>query len=145
MIYDENWALEQAVKIAWRSKCQSKRGVVIWNRELGIISNGFNAPPNPFECDGSDACKANCAKTAVHAEQVALLNFDQKLSFESCEMLHVKVVEGKPVHSLQPSCWQCSKLILACGLKSMWLYQKEGLVEYSSLEFHEQTLKNCNL
>ncbi len=143
---DENWALKQAVYAAKNSKCQSQRGVVIWHRQQGLTSIGWNAPPKPFECDGSDACKANCSKTAVHAEQAALVNaLGLMVRPKEEEMLHVKIVNGEPVHSIQPSCWQCSKLILASGIKSMWLYQKEGLVEYSALEFHKQTLKNCEI
>lgn len=147
MMFDENWALLQAVEIAKQSPCRSKRGVVIWNRTAGLISVGFNAPPKPFECDGTDACKKNCAKTAVHAEQKALLGIERwnYIKLDQCEMLHVKVVNGEAVISDKPSCWQCSKLILACKLKSMWLYQKEGLIEYSPYEFHRQTLVNSDL
>ena len=60
-------------------------------------------------------------------------------------MLHIKIVDGLPVVSEKPSCWQCSKLILTAGLKSMWLYQKEGFVEYSAVDFHRITLENCDL
>lgn len=147
-MYDEKWALNQAVQAAKNSNCKSKRGVVIWNRETGIISYGWNAPPKPMVCDGSEACRANCAKTAVHAEQAALIETIDRKSFtniKECEMIHVKIIDGEAVTSEKPSCWQCSKLILASGLKSMWLYQKEGFVEYSALEFHNQTLINCEL
>ncbi len=67
------------------------------------------------------------------------------INLSECEMLHVKSVDGKAVFSEKPSCWQCSKLILASGLPTMWLYQKEGFVRYSAEEFHEQTLINCDL
>jgi deoxycytidylate deaminase len=144
--YDEKWALNEAVEAAKHSKCKSQRGVVIWHRPSGSRTIGWNAPPLPFVCDGSDACKAQCSKTAVHAEQAALLSaLHFPIPMNQCEMLHVKIVNGLAVTSEKPSCWACSKLILQSGLKSMWLYQKEGLVEYSALEFHEQTLKNCDL
>jgi deoxycytidylate deaminase len=154
--FDEQWALERAVEAASNSKCKSQRGVVIWHRNIGLISSGWNAPPKPYICDGSETCRANCAKTAVHAEQAALLNirdirFLSEIdligysSRKDCEMIHVKIVDGEPVFSEKPSCWQCSKLILASGLKSMWLYQKEGFVGYTPEEFHEQTLINCDL
>lgn len=146
--YTAEWALEQAVKYAKRSGCQSKRGVVIWSRDLGYIAGGWNAPPQPFICDGSDQCKAQCSKTAVHAEQAALVDMAKWANLDylqDFEMLHVKVMDGKAVISDKPSCWQCSKLILEFGLKSMWLYQKEGLVEYTPLEFHTLTLKNNDL
>lgn len=146
--YDENWALQQAVVAAKKSNCQSKRGVVIWHRTLGLVSFGWNAPPEPHKCDGSDECKLNCSKTAIHAEQAAIIDMlrsGSNVKPEECEMLHVKIVDGEAVISEKPSCWQCSKLILGVGLNSMWLYQKEGLVKYSAEEFHNQTLKNCGL
>lgn len=148
--YDERWALQQAVIAASYSKCKSQRGVVIWNRNTGQIVYGWNAPPKPYTCDGSEACRKNCAKTAVHAEQAALIEMTgsqvpSNMHIKHCEMIHVKIVEGKAVTSEKPSCWQCSKLILAAGLKAMWLYQPEGFVEYTPENFHEQTLINCNL
>lgn len=143
---DEKWALNEAVKIAKNSKCKSKRGVVIWNRTRGVISSGWNAPPLPFKCDGSRSCRENCSKTAIHAEQAALMGFiASKVDIGNCEMIHVKIVDGKAVVSDKPSCWQCSKLILASGLKAMWLYQKEGYIKYTPDEFHKQTLINCEL
>ena len=72
--YDEVWALGEAVKASLNSNCKSKRGVVIWHRQLGLISSGCNMPPLPYICDGSEECRANCAKTAVHAEQYALMS-----------------------------------------------------------------------
>ncbi len=146
IIYDENWALENAVTQANNSNCKSKRGVIIWHRTLGFISGGWNAPPKPQTCDGSDKCRGNCPKTAVHAEQAALMNaINSKVSIDECEMIHVKSVDGKAVISDKPSCWQCSKLILSAGLKYMWLYKEEGLVKYTPEDFHEQTLINCDL
>lgn len=142
--YDEHWAIQQAIYYATLSPCRSQRGVVIWHREHGLISFGFNAPPHPMVCNGSDECKATCSKTAVHAEQAALLNFNP-IVYSDCEMLHVKVVDDDAVTSEKPSCWQCSKLILAAGIEYMWLYQKEGLVRYTALDFHDKTLINCGL
>ncbi len=143
--YDENWALNEAVKFANQSSCRSKRGVIIWHRYRGLLGWGFNNIPQPFKCDGSDECKKQCAKTAIHAEQQALLNFSGYALVNECEMLHVKSVDGKAVFSEKPSCWQCSKLILASGIKFMWLYTKDGLVKWSAEEFHRETLKNNNL
>lgn len=146
---NEQEALYYATHAAMQSTCQSKRGVVLWHREIGIISIGWNEPPLPWKCDGSDACKAICSKTAIHAEQAALIkafgwnNDDFPLS--ACEMLHVKIVKNQAVYSDKPSCWQCSKLILFTGLKAMWLYHDDGLKSYTPEEFHKLTLENCNL
>jgi deoxycytidylate deaminase len=147
MEFDENWALMEAVKVACGSPCQSKRGVIIWSRDSGVMSYGYNALPYPFRCDGSDVCKSQCSKTAVHAEQAALiqLTYADYVEGDEFEMIHVKVVDGKPVHSEKPSCWQCSKLILCSEIAYMWLYQKEGLVKYSAVEFHMLTLRNNDL
>ena len=151
-MFDEKWALGKAVEAAKNSNCKSKRGVVIWDRTIGLVSIGWNAPPQPFVCDGSEKCRANCSKTAVHAEQAALMELpnyhytiEEAGGVRNLEMLHVKIIDGQAVTSEKPSCWQCSKLILAAKLKSMWLYQAEGFVEYSAEEFHKQTLKNCEL
>jgi deoxycytidylate deaminase len=144
--YNETWALSKALEASLNSPCKSKRGVVIWDREFGLISTGYNAPPNPKNCDCSDACKLNCSKTAVHAEQLAILNIKDTLSkYNNPEMLHVKSVDGKPVFSDKPSCHECSKLLLKVGIKYMWLYRAEGFTKYDSKEFHRQTLINCNL
>lgn len=144
--FSEEWALAQAVEAAKNSKCKSQRGVVIWHRDEGLMSMGWNAPPKPYICDGSDACRKNCAKTAVHAEQAALLRFKHDtIKIEDCEMIHVKIIDGQAVTSDKPSCWQCSKLILESGIKTMWLFREEGFTRYSAEDFHEQTLANCDL
>ena len=150
-MFNENDALKEAVYYSTLSNCGSKRGVVIFHRKYGVMCGGFNHLPWPLKCDGTPACRSVCAKTALHAEQDALLNWIQNVeafptvNIFDCEMLHVKSVDGKAVHSLQPSCWQCSKLILGSGLKAMWLYQAEGLVSYTAKDFHELTLKNNKL
>lgn len=144
--YDENWALNRAAEISKNSPCQSKRGVIIWDRDFGLISTGYNSPPDRKDCNGSDKCKLNCNKTAIHAEQMAILNINDNIhKYKNPEMLHIKTIDGKPVFSDKPCCWQCSKLILKLGIKYMWLYKKEGLVKYLSEDFHNQTLKNCEL
>ena len=144
-----SWPLDMAVSEAKRSNCQSQRGVIIWHQHLGLMASGHNRPPLPFVCDGSDECRKHCSKTAVHAEQNAILNFTEKkftgVSLSDCEMLHIKVVDGMPVPSGGPSCWQCSKLILQAKIKKMWLYTVDGLVGYTAEEFHKETLKNCGL
>lgn len=91
-----------------------------------------------LRCDGSDACKCVCRKTAVHAEQMAIL---QAENVHDAQMLHVKTVNGDPVVSGAPSCLECSKLILEAGIKFMWLWEPRGLVRYSAEKFHEETLR----
>lgn len=99
------------------------------------------------------SCRKDCGKLCVHAEANALHDahmFGKPVA--RCEMLHVKVVDGKPVASGPPSCWQCSRAILRAGLEAMWLLRpgSEGgsdpvLVRYTAREFHRETLKTCGI
>lgn len=111
--------VDEATRIAMLSPCQSKRGVVVSSNDGRLISSGFNDQPLPFRCDGSDTCKRNCGKTAIHAEQSAVLSAREPLS--KAWMLHVKAKAGKPCASMAPSCLECSKLILYSGLDWMHL------------------------
>ena len=139
-----------AVEAGSRSPCnKSKRGVVIFYADedsYSIISSGNNAPPLPFVCDGSDACRSSCNKVAIHAEEAAILRaLSLGSSIFDADMLHVKVVDGKAVPGGGPSCWQCSRSILKANLSGMWLLHAEGWKYYSAYEFHKQTLIECEL
>jgi deoxycytidylate deaminase len=144
--YTKNDALRDAVYFANRSPCaKSKRGVVIFN-ESGICAAGYNAPPEPFVCTGDNDCRDACGKTCVHAEQAALLEYDGHGLRGQPQMLHVKTVDGVAVPSGPPSCWQCSKLILASGIVSgIWLLHEDGLRLYDPVTFHRMTLQYCSL
>ena len=113
-------ALEWAVRAAILSGCEkSKRGAVIWIPGAdGPVAKGSNHQPDPHQCDGSPACRSSCAKLCVHAEAAAILDLGSFLG-HGLHMLHVKVVDGRPVPSGPPSCWQCSRLILASRALSM--------------------------
>lgn len=113
--------VQQAVVAAMSSPCHSKRGVVIWRPPIcGTVSVGFNHQPAPFRCDGSESCKRNCGKTAIHAEQMAIL-MAERGNIPGAEMLHVKAKDGLPCASMAPSCLECSKLILFSGIQGMHL------------------------
>lgn len=148
-IYNERWALERAIESARCSPCaKSKRGVVIWREGWPHYVTGFNSPPHPHQCDGSEACRSNCAKLCVHAEADALISlFGTNVPGPAgCDMLHVKVQqEGLAVASGEPSCWQCSRLILRARIRRVWLLQDQGLRSYGAQEFHRLTLANCGL
>ena len=111
--------VDEAVSVAMQSPCMSKRGVVISSEEGELISTGFNNQPPPFICTGDDRCKKKCGKTAIHAEQSAILAARRDL--RDAWMLHVKAKDGKPCASMAPSCLECSKLILASGIAWMHL------------------------
>ena len=114
----QDW-VDEAVRMAMRSPCQSKRGAVIAGRGGSFISSGFNHQPFPFECDGSERCKSKCGKTAIHAEQSAILAAHNSVS--GGWMLHAKAKQNKPCASMSPSCLECSKLILVSGIAWMHL------------------------
>jgi deoxycytidylate deaminase len=134
--FDLKDALIAACKASLKSPCRSKRGVSIWNRR-GLISTGFNDQPRGFRCDGSPRCKESCSKTAVHAEQSAILSGGQ--SVQGASLLHVKTVDGAPVVSGPPSCLECSKLILEAGVSAVWLLHATGWTMYWAAEFHRIT------
>jgi len=143
-------ALSAAIAAAKQSPCaKSKRGAVIWNPDIGICGIGYNHTPAPFICGQDDTCREACSKINVHAEQAALLNFRRSeranKSLRDFDMLHVKVVDDVAVPSGPPSCWQCSKLILACGIKGVWLLHENGLQRYWAVDFHYLTLEHAGL
>jgi deoxycytidylate deaminase len=145
--------IDLAVQNAMKSPCaKSKRGVVIYSHglygELFIDGVGFNGPPWPFECDGSDACKRDCPRVAVHAEQRAIYAATD-LSRETF-LVHVKVVDGELVPGKGPCCDQCSKLILDAHIRHVWLYEDGGngvgmWIVYEAAGFHRVTLRACGL
>ena len=132
-------AMPYAIAAANQSPCRSKRGAVVFADR--IISVGFNSPPPRFSCDGSEQCKATCRKTAVHAEQRAILNAPRS-ELRGCSILHVKTVDGLLVPSGPPSCLECSKLILEAGIEYVWLFHEDGWRRYGAEEFHRLTLEH---
>lgn len=136
-------AAEHAVTASLHSPCQSRRGVVIWD-EYGVVTTGFNHQPAPFLCDGSDKCNKDCGKTAIHAEQHAILVAPRE-RLVGASMLHIKTVNGVPMESMNPSCLQCSKLILESGIGWMWLLHPKGWKRYSAAEFHRATSEDWHI
>jgi hypothetical protein len=146
-------AIDSAIAAANEGSCgKSRRGVSAY-REAGypyVVARGHNAPPPGFACDGSDACKAACAKVCIHAEQAVLdQEFFGPRFAEPVYLVHVKTVDGKLVAGGGPSCWQCSRAIRAAKnrVAGIWLYLEDGLRWrlYEPDEFHEQTLIACGL
>lgn len=160
-----NDAMAAAITAGKCSPCEkSKRGVVIFNSK-GVISLGYNHPPAPMRCDGSLACRTHCRYLCIHAEEDALQHIIVSSSEERLrvcsnwkgsigymdpatplQMLHLRVVDGAAVPSQGPSCWQCSRSILGTGkISQVWLLLPDGLRSYTPLDFHEQTLANCDM
>ena len=151
-----------AVHVASIGPCaKSKRGVVIFGRNdaglLEVYANAHNSPPWPFECSGTDACKKDCGRICVHAEQRAIMQMLRPDDVERAlrvyqkrpelELVHVKVVDGKLVASPDgPSCDQCSKLIVEAGIRTVWLYCTDGAwSSWDASGFHQRTLRNLGL
>ncbi len=172
------YVIETARRTAMLSPCaKSKRGVVIFDRltaelnerTLGerwfevhrliaddtVLATGFNEQPPGWACTGTDICKRDCAKLCIHAEQDALADLgghamrgDHR---QGLDLVHVKVVGESIVPGGGPSCWQCSRQIIAAKLGGVWLFEKilDGTTgrwkRYSALAFHEATLEACDL
>lgn len=132
------FVLDQIERMAGCSPCaKSKRAAIVYDpvtrKQWGC---GYNTLPKPMACDGSEACRRDCAKICLHAEsmaiQAALVHHtaangagpDGVGQLAGLEMLHVKVVDGQVVPGGPPSCWQCSREILEHELAGFWLYER---------------------
>lgn len=148
-----------ALAEAAKSPCRSRRGAVLfWSGddrtcfdEPLVLGSGFNGPPRGVYCDGSADCKAVCSRTAIHAEQAALLararGRELRMPGAIIEMLHVKrgFSTSIPCFSPVPSCLECSKLMLAAGVDFMWLYAATGWTRWPMAAFHAATLSACEM
>ncbi len=148
--------IDEMIKEGSRGPCaKSKRVSAIISCSLetydGISSYPYiiatNTPPGKFVCLNNEACKANCNKVCVHAEENVILKAFQYRTIEVAggACLHLKIVDGKPVPSGKPSCVYCSRKILQSGLKYMFLFHETGWCRYTAEEFHEHTLRNLEL
>lgn len=156
-----DYVIEAARKAAMQSPCaKSKRGaaaMIVRNGGVEIRpiigSLGWNGQPNGFTCSGSDACRRDCARLCMHAEQRAVMNALGSWSWRvfDIEIVHVKVVDGQVVPGKGPCCEQCSRLVLDVGMRGVWLYEHDGRVSgapglwrfYRAAEFHRETLRAC--
>lgn len=148
-----------AVALANQGPChKSKRGAVLLavnDRERlasgeGIdVGHGFNGPPLPMRCNGSDACRSACGRVCEHAEAAAMRDsighHRGVRSGAELHMLHIKTVGGVAVPSDRPSCEKCSVAMLAHGVAVMWLLTSTGLRAWSMEDFHSETLRNLGL
>lgn len=144
------YMLSIAVDVAKGSPCaKSRRGVVIFDSLGHVVGRGFNSPPCGWTCARTEECRANCRNICVHAEQAAILDAGRIVL--GMQMLHIEIDDaGHPLTADKgPTCLECAKLILAAGIKTMWLYQQNegtrGLTPYPGFDFHLQTLANLGL
>ena len=178
------FAIAAAESAAARVVChKSRRGVSVYRMidDLGdgiencqhTMVSGYNGPPWVWDgddpdyelaCDGSAACRKDCAERCVHAEERALLAMVPALSDapSSLRMVHVKIDDsGRAVPGKPPCCVKCSRLILDQGIGGIWLYEalpgrwvnREGGTQgapgvwryYPTKDFHEITMANLGL
>lgn len=134
--------IDLAVQEALKSRCsKSKRGVVI-SKEGDIIGRGANNPPLDMQCK-PDYCYQICNQYTVHGEQNAILDaLRNGHELSGSRMYHIKVKEGEVRTSGQPSCVQCSKLVMQSGIAEFVLKHDEGYGLYDAREFHELSLKS---
>ena len=137
--------IEAAIQMSTFSPCRSKRGAVVFSDAavagvVSILGRGYNHK-SKFECDGSPTCKATCRVDAIHAEQMALINAAKTGIRPYMDALHVKTVDGVLVASGGPSCVECSKLLRASGINTVWLYHAEGWRRYPMDEFHRLSVE----
>ncbi|MDD5418106.1 MAG: hypothetical protein PHW96_04455 [Candidatus Nanoarchaeia archaeon] len=125
-------------------KCKkSLRGVVIVKDDK-IIGEGWNKPTlEELTCEPicarekvhSNADYENCS--AIHAEQMAILDVMNKGDLKGAVLYHIKVKDKKPFSSGSPSCTRCSVLIAESGIEYVVLLGALGYQMYTAKEFNE--------
>lgn len=138
-------AIASAIYWAMQSPCaKSQRGAVAMEGGGGIGAIGYNAPALG-KCDGTDACRRHCSKRCEHAEAACMRRLHHT-GTRPVEIVHVKLVDGGLVHSGPPSCWQCSKAVVAHPqVTAVWLFHADGWRRYGDEEFHMLTLEHCGI
>lgn len=167
------WAIDQAVAAALCSPCQKRRvGISVYElicNDTAIRSTaagGFNGPPVEWSndnhplgdeiCDGSEACRRDCAKRSVHAEMRAIDTLIDPLRDRgsSLRFVHVKLDDGGHIAPCidGPSCVDCSKHILDAGIGGIWLYEptSDGAPiaswrYYTASQFHAATCRTLGI
>lgn len=141
--------LQIAIEQANQSRCLSKRGAVIWadvqySSQPLVMGRGFN---KHSECDQTAECKVTCRLLAVHAEQAALMDAlwnSVHVHSQRIFLVHVKTKDRKLVQSGEPSCAQCSKMLVFSPMRisGVYLYHEGGFQFYETKEFHRQSMQN---
>lgn len=152
--------LAHALTIAARrvpGRCvKSLRGAVVFDSASLVIHGcGFNAPPLPMACTGTDRCRKICRRICEHAEARAIGATLQAVDISALakgrralHLVHVKLgADGLVTSGGPPSCTDCSKQILGCGfIDKVWLFEHRNSKApawhfYSALEFHQCSLE----
>ena len=129
-----------AAEEAQKSRCKkSKRGVVLVNNGM-IIGRGYNEPLLPDLCCVRENIHDNTRYdlcSALHAEQMAIAEAANGLyRIQGARLYQIKTKNGEKVHSRNPSCTLCSRLIYGVKISEVVLWHKEGYAVYDSQEFN---------
>ncbi len=138
--------IKTAILEAEKSVCsKSKRGVVIVKKlsdENVVVGKGYNTPALGRICYPKH-CYNICNQYCIHAEQNAIFNALSNVhNLKNSRLYHIKVKDGEVKNSGQPSCIECSKLILKVGIEGIVLKHDEGYGLYSSEEFYDLSLNS---
>lgn len=152
--------IHHALKVASRSPCRSKRGVVLFNASTGAHrGEGYNGPPGDT-CPGREVCAGTCGQRSVHAEMRALRDAEGYRRYHETgpyDLLHVELAaDGGVVACSGPSCITCAREILDVGfVGGVWLYELSDWLgvrmppghwrRYTAADFYRVTLENYGM
>lgn len=156
--------IDHALRVAAKSPCRSKRGVVLYNARTGAHrGEGFNGPPSGV-CPGRAICAGTCGQRSVHAEVRALRDaavWGRHHDLDDIELLHIELAsDGGVAACAGPSCWQCAREVLDVGfVRGVWLYELSDWLgmripepdgrshwrRYTAGDFYAVTLKRCGM
>lgn len=135
---------------------KSPRGAVVFDSASHVIHGwGFNAPPLPMTCTGTERCRKICRRICEHAEARAIDATLQAVDVGGLardrrvlHLVHVKLgPDGLIMPGGPPSCADCSKRILGCGfINGVWLFEfgnsrTPAWYFYRVVEFHKRSLE----
>jgi hypothetical protein len=135
---------------------KSHRGAVVFDSASHVVHGwGFNAPPSPMVCAGTERCRKICRRICEHAEARAIDATLRAVNVETLakdrrvlHLVHVKLgPDDRLTPSGPPSCADCSKRILGCGfIKGVWLFESGNSKTpawcfYPAVEFHQRSLE----
>src|SRR5574338_69495 len=143
-----NYILYHMIRIGSNGPCEkSKRVSAIYTNNDFVIA--VNSPPYPYKCSKDEKCKKDCNQICVHAEESAIMEalykFKDKSDIINSTCVHLKIIDGQPVTSGNPSCIYCSRKLLHSGVQYMWLWQETGWKRWTTLDFHRETIANLGL
>ena len=170
---DLSSAISLAVETARKSPCQkSKRGAVAFARrtmyranEVGrvmtVFESGYNHPPPPLACSGSEQCRGACRCLCDHAEAIAVskwltMHGGGKDGAAMFDVVHIELRpdeagvwepvafdrEGQPKG---PSCITCARDMLRAEARLVWLWGVEGWRWWYAQDFFRDTLEELKL